>query len=186
LVEELVDAHVGSIRAIEEIDDDDIVFLPVTMAATNALLNSLRVPRQVIVDHEIAELEVDTLCGCFCCNHDAGFVAEVLDERGALIRGGRAGRAIGFGIAKEPLAVDIAAFLIAVGSVEQDHPSSEVGGFKQSVKVLLCATRFGKDDCLLLKHTVLLAGSRFVRGLESLAKRCKEDFSFRVPLNALG
>ena len=41
-----------------------IVFLPVSVAASNTLLNTLRIPRKVIVDDQAAKLQVDSLCGC--------------------------------------------------------------------------------------------------------------------------
>ena len=51
---------------IDKINNDHIVFLPITVAASYALLNTLRVPRQVVVDNDIAKLQVDTFGGGFC------------------------------------------------------------------------------------------------------------------------
>ena len=43
--EKFVDADVGFVALVEEIDDDHVVFLAVAMAAAYALLDALRVPR---------------------------------------------------------------------------------------------------------------------------------------------
>ena len=64
------------------------------MAAANALLDTLRVPREVVVDDKIAELEIDTFSGGFGGNHDARFFAEVIDQGCAFVSRGRAGDAI--------------------------------------------------------------------------------------------
>ena len=49
LIEELENAEVRLILAVEEIDDHHIVLLAVAVAAADALLDALRIPRQVIV-----------------------------------------------------------------------------------------------------------------------------------------
>jgi hypothetical protein len=65
------------------------------VAAANALFDTLRVPRQVVVDDERAELQVDALGGGLGGDHDVGALpsscAEVVDERGAAIHLRRAG-----------------------------------------------------------------------------------------------
>ena len=50
LGQQLVNTAVGLVAFVEEVDDDDIVLLAVTMAAADALLDPLRVPRQIVVD----------------------------------------------------------------------------------------------------------------------------------------
>ena len=62
------------------------MLLPVTMAAANALLDALGIPWQVIVHHESAELEIDALCPGLGGDHDAAFLAEVIDEGTAHVR----------------------------------------------------------------------------------------------------
>src|SRR5438477_347332 len=59
LVQQLVHANLRLVFQVEEIDDGDIDFLAVTMAAADALFHTLRIPRQVEVDYERAELQVD-------------------------------------------------------------------------------------------------------------------------------
>jgi hypothetical protein len=80
LVEKLKHAFVGFIPLVEKIDDNHIVLLAVSMAAPNALLDSLRVPWQVIVDHKRAELKIDTFRGRFGGDKDLCMVPEVLNQ----------------------------------------------------------------------------------------------------------
>src|SRR5262249_777704 len=92
--EELKDALVGCVCLIEEIDHDHIMLLPVTMTAADALLDALRVPRQVVVHHERAELQVDAFRASFRSNHDFSLFAEVVYQGGAHVSGTRTGDAI--------------------------------------------------------------------------------------------
>ena len=85
LIQELIDPNVCGVGLVQKVHNHHIELLPVTMAAANALLDTLRVPRKVIVDDQIAELEVDTLGGGFRSNHDAGFFAEVIYQGGAFV-----------------------------------------------------------------------------------------------------
>ena len=58
LREDIVNPLVGGILRIQQIDCHNIMFLPVTMATADTLLNLHRVPRQVIIDYRVAELKV--------------------------------------------------------------------------------------------------------------------------------
>ena len=93
--EQLEDALVGRIVLVQEVHDDDVVLLAVTMAAPDALFDALRIPRQVVVDDHRAELKVDALGRGFGRDHDRRFVAEVIDEGRAHVRSARAGNAVG-------------------------------------------------------------------------------------------
>ena len=104
LGEQLVDANIGGVCFVEEVDDDHIVLLAVAVASADALLDALRIPRHIVVHDQIAELEIDALSRGFGGNHDAGFVAEVLDQGGAFVGGGRAGDAVGAGVLLHPIA----------------------------------------------------------------------------------
>ena len=99
LGEQLEDALVGLVLPVEEVDDDDVVLLAVAVAAADALLDALRVPRQVVVDDQRAELEVDALRAGLGGDHDAALLAEVVDERGAHVGGLGAGDAVGARVA---------------------------------------------------------------------------------------
>ena len=72
--------HIGGIGAIKEVDDDDVILLAVTMAAADALLDALRVPRQVVIDDHRAKLEIDALRAGLRRDHDLALVAEIVDE----------------------------------------------------------------------------------------------------------
>ena len=61
LGEELEDALIGRVLLVQEVDDHHVVLLAVAMAAADALLDPLRVPGQIVVDDQRAELEVDAL-----------------------------------------------------------------------------------------------------------------------------
>ena len=59
LAEQLEHAPVGLVALVQEVDDDHVVLLAVAVAAADALLDALRVPGQVVVDDQRAELQVD-------------------------------------------------------------------------------------------------------------------------------
>ena len=50
-VEKLIYANVGGIGAIEKVNDNHVVFLPIAVAAADSLLNALRIPWHVVVDY---------------------------------------------------------------------------------------------------------------------------------------
>ena len=118
-VEQFEHAAVGLVALVEEVDDDDVVLLPVAVAAADALLDPLRVPGQVVVHDQRAELEVDALgCG-LGGEQDRGLVAEVLDERRAHVHRARAGGAAGVAVLLDPALVDRGRLRAAVGAVEE-------------------------------------------------------------------
>ena len=80
LGQQLKHAAVGLVALVQEVDDDDVVLLPVAMAAADALLDPLRVPGQIVVDDQRAELQVDAFGRGFGCEHDRRVVAEMLDQ----------------------------------------------------------------------------------------------------------
>jgi len=82
LGEQLVDALIGGVALVEEIDHHHVVVLAVTMAPADALLDPLRVPWQVVVDHEGTELQIDPLGAGFRGDHDGRLLAEVIHDSG--------------------------------------------------------------------------------------------------------
>src|SRR5581483_2555200 len=58
----------GGLR--DKVHDLNLVLLPVAVNATHALLEAIRVPGQVPVDHDPTELQVDALTRCVRCNHE--------------------------------------------------------------------------------------------------------------------
>lgn len=80
LVKKLVYALIRLISFVKEINDNNIMLLSVSMAATDSLFDALRVPGKVVIDDQRAELEVQSLrCG-LCCNHDLTFLTEVVNK----------------------------------------------------------------------------------------------------------
>ena len=63
-----------------EIDHGDIALLAVPMAAPDALLDALRIPRQIVVDNGLAELQVQPFCAGLRANKDLRTRAELVHE----------------------------------------------------------------------------------------------------------
>ena len=143
---------VGLVSGVQEVDDHHVVALAVTVAAANALFDSLRVPRQVVIDDQRAELQVDTFGSRFSGDHDfrAGAVvlAEVVDQRGAAVHLRRAGDAIRAFVLFQPALVDGGGFLVGVGATEQHQFARVAVGGEKAVQVLLRAFGFREDDGL--------------------------------------
>src|SRR3989344_3151705 len=89
LIQELIDTHVGGAALVEEVHHHHVELLPVTVAASNALFNTLGIPRQIVVDYQVAELQVDALGGGFGRDQNRRLVTEILHQRGAHVGAGR-------------------------------------------------------------------------------------------------
>ena len=76
------------------------------MASPDPLLDSLRIPGQVVVDDHRAELKIDALCRSLGRDHDRRFVAEILDERRPHVGCARTSDAVGAFVAFDPLLVN--------------------------------------------------------------------------------
>jgi hypothetical protein len=61
----------------DEVEDQAVLFLAVAMDAAHALFQAHRVPGDVVVDHQPAELEVDTLAGGLGGDQHLGGFAEL-------------------------------------------------------------------------------------------------------------
>ena len=75
----MVDALIRRVFPIEEVHDNDVVLLSITMATANPLFYALWVPWQVVVHNKRTKLEVDSLCSSLGRDHDATFFAEVIN-----------------------------------------------------------------------------------------------------------
>ena len=82
------------------------MLLPVAMAASDALLHALRVPRQVVVDDKRAELQVDAFRASLRADHDLGFGTKVINNRRATVDSWTARRTIGALVCGQPALVD--------------------------------------------------------------------------------
>ena len=65
----------------DEVDHRDVALLAVAVAAADALLDALRVPRQVVVDDRLAELEVQPLCAGLGADEHLRPRAELVHQR---------------------------------------------------------------------------------------------------------
>ena len=88
-LEQLVEPRVGGVLPVEEVQHQHVALLAVAVAAADALLDALRVPGQVVVHHQVAELEVQPLGAGLGREEDLRAVAELLHQRLPLL--GRAG-----------------------------------------------------------------------------------------------
>src|SRR5262245_14044239 len=78
------------------------MFLPIAVATTDALLDALWIPGQIIIDHEATELEIDPFRARFGGNHDGGTLPEFLNQRNAYVHTFRAGEHVLSGMTLEP------------------------------------------------------------------------------------
>ena len=111
---------VGFVSLVEEVDDDDIVLLAVSMAATDPLLDPLRIPGEVVVHHERAELKVHAFRCRLRGDHDGGAVAKMLDQSRAAVDGPGAGDAACPGVRLDPAVDDLPGMRVGVRAVEED------------------------------------------------------------------
>ena len=105
------------------------------MAAADALLDPLRVPRQVEVDDQRAELKVDTLGGRLRGDQNRGFIAEMLDDGGLHVHGARAGEPIRSLVLGLPSLVDVGVMGLVVRPVDRGDLALIPVGAQQIVEV---------------------------------------------------
>ena len=136
---------------VEEIDHHHVELLAVAVAAADALLDALGVPGQIVVDHQIAELQIDALGRGFGGDHDGRVVAEMIHQGGAHVGAGRAGDAVGAGVLRQPALVDLLGLGVGVRAVEEHHLAGELGLLQDAEEVFLRAAGLGEDHGLLLQ-----------------------------------
>jgi hypothetical protein len=133
LVEQFIDPAVGLVAAVQEVHDHDVVFLPVTVASPDPLLDPLRVPREVIVHNERAELQVDALSSSLGCDHQRPALAEIVDERLSHVGRPRTGHPVGAAVAFDPFLVNCARPFVSVRPVEE-HDAVAPGAVGEQVQ----------------------------------------------------
>ena len=138
---------IGGVALVEKVDDHYIELLPITMAATNALLDTLRVPRQVVVDDEIAELQVDTFRCSFSGNENLCFIAEVIDKCRAAVDGRAAGDTITALMVLQPALINTGGCPASIRTTEGDQLAVVSMRLQKRSQVILGAARFGEDYC---------------------------------------
>ena len=124
------------------------MFLPIAMATTNPLLNALWIPRQIIIDHEATELEIDPLRARFGGNHDGGTLPECLNQRSAYVHTFRAGEHVLSGMTLEPVVIDVQRIWIVIRAIQGNDAPGIAIGLQQLFEVTLGAPRLREDECL--------------------------------------
>ncbi len=117
MIEKLVDALLGAVLEVQEVDHSHVDLLAVAMAAADALLDALRVPRQIEIDDQRAELKVDAFRAGFRRNEDRLAFAEGFDDGGLHVRRLRAGYGVATFVARQPVGIDRLALRIVVLAV---------------------------------------------------------------------
>ena len=173
LVQQFIDADIGRICLIEEVDDHNIELLAVAMAASNTLLNALRVPGHIVVDNQGAELEINTLSSCFRCNHNGCFVPEIVNDGCTAIGGEGSSHLRRAFVFLEPFVVDGRGLFVGVGAVEADQLTFVATFLQELVQEFLCAAGFGKDESLF-------GGSQLLQLVESFFQGDEQVFSFAI------
>lgn len=57
--QELINTLISGILLIQKVDNYPIELLAVSVASAASLLDAMGVPRQVVIDHQVAKLEID-------------------------------------------------------------------------------------------------------------------------------
>src|SRR3954451_19749197 len=103
------------------------MLLAIAMAPPNSLLDSLGVPRQVVVDDQRAELEIDPLRGGLGSDENLSLVPEVLYQTQALVGQPGATEPTQRRIHALPFLVDAVYVRARIRTIEQnDSPSVAV------------------------------------------------------------
>jgi hypothetical protein len=83
-----VNALLRLVAKVEHVDHGHVDLLAVTMAAADALLHPLRVPRQIEIHQQRAKLQIDALGAGFCRNQNCLVIAAEGIDHSALHIGG--------------------------------------------------------------------------------------------------
>ena len=118
------------------------------MAAANALLDTLRVPRKVIIDDQRAELQVQAFgCG-FGGNHYISLMLEIIDGGCTPVGGLDTTDAVR--VSEAPLLVDFVGLWFAGFAIEQNNAIGVAIGFEEVFKERLRLGGFGKYQGFVL------------------------------------
>src|SRR5689334_4835278 len=81
LIEQLVDALIRCVGLVQEVHDNHVEFLSVTVTTADTLLNALRIPWKIVVHDEITKLQIDAFRRRLGRNQNCGLVSEMIDQR---------------------------------------------------------------------------------------------------------
>src|SRR5574344_1537069 len=113
------------------------------MAAADALLYTLRIPRHVVIHNKRAKLEVDSLGSCLCGNHDGSLFAEIIYNGLALVCCSRPCNFVTSGIALFPIIIYFSRLLISIGTIKQYQLTFISFSFQKLIKKFLRASGLG-------------------------------------------
>ena len=150
LGEQFQHTAVGLVAFVEEVDHHDIMLLPVAVASADALLHPLRIPGQVVIDDQRTKLDIDTFCGGFGGNQDAGLIAEVFYQRGANVDVAGACNTACASIGRQPVLINGSGFRTVVAAAELHDLAGVAMGYQIVLQVNLGAARFGENQRLAL------------------------------------
>ena len=153
------------------------MFLTIAMAPPNSLFYALRIPREVVVHHQVAELQVHPLCCGFSRNHNRCVVAEAFHEGGPHVGAGRSADAIRPCVPLYPPTVNCFGKVIGVCAIEQDDLVFELGLLKNTQQVVLRTTRFSEDYGLLLESRCIFWALSFPCRLEAASQGHEQHFA---------
>ena len=179
LAEEFKDPFVGPVALVDEIDHDDIVFLAVTMDSADALFDPLRIPGQVVIDQQRAELEVDTLGSGFGTDENFSRFSEVINKSGFHVGCFGAGNAAAAFVLLQPVLVDALGIQVGVAAVEDGDLVGVAIIGEQFLEAGLGADRFREDDGLALAAQAL-------GKIEGLAEHAQQGVGLGIAGNAFG
>ena len=135
----------------DEVDHRDVALLAVPVAAADALLDALRVPRQVVVDDRLAELEVQPLRARFRADEHLRPRAKLVNQRephGDLARRPGPRREIAPFLLDPARVRLLRAVVIVVPPKERDVLVAEADVEEQPPQVLLRGDGLGEHDRL--------------------------------------
>ena len=147
----------------DEVEDVDVARLADPVDATHALLEPVGVPRDVVVDHQVAELEVDALAGGLGGDHDLRSLAEVLLRCDSL--------------PKLQATVDDCDVEVAAELLDEVVEGVLVLGEDQQLLRLIVSEPFLGDDVEQLVQLAFGSGRFGVLGLDEQRSKCLDSAS---------
>ena len=153
VLQQFIHAQVRRIALVQEVDDHHIMLLPVSVAASDALLDALGIPGKIEVDDHRAKLKIDSLGPGFRGDHDLGFATETVDQGMAQHHGFAASRVhvAVVSVLRHILFIDLFGIGIAFAAAgETDDIPCIAIGFKESAQVFHGATGLREHHDLLL------------------------------------
>src|SRR5579883_989859 len=91
------------------------------MTAPDPLLDSLWIPRQIVVDDQGTKLEVDAFRRSFSGDHDDRLIPEVVNEGRSHVSSLRTRDSVGALVVLQPFLINLFRLGIVVRAIEQDN-----------------------------------------------------------------